>query len=224
MIHKNLQKNNGFTPPPSFKEKKNFLLRFFRVPNYKNKINLVEGFTLVETMFAVFILTFVIVGLMTVVSSSLFSARYARDEITANYLAQEVVDYIRNDRDTKVFLKGNNWATFVDEYSKCEGNNNSCYFDVFDVLDDDSVTIKSCPSDGCPVLYYDNNATKTPFYLEGGDSLNKDGKTVTKFTRTIETAQPNDNELVVTVTISWKNGSITKERVLKTSLTNWQLQ
>jgi len=63
-----------------------------------------KGFTLVEAMFAIFILTFVIVQLMTVVSSSLYSARYAKQEIIMNFLIQEALDGIRNDRDSSVFF------------------------------------------------------------------------------------------------------------------------
>jgi hypothetical protein len=36
---------------------------------------------------------------MTVVSSSLYSARYAKQEIIMNFLIQEALDGIRNDRE-----------------------------------------------------------------------------------------------------------------------------
>ena len=183
-----------------------------------------SGFTIVEALFAIFILTFVIVGLMTVVSNSLFSARYARDEITANYLSQEVVDYIRNDRDTIVFLGGGNiedktWNGFVNKYENCQSES-GCYFNVLDTMNNSGM-IKRCDIDGCPYLYYDADAKITPFYLEGDDDLDKTGKTLTKFIRKVKVTLNND-EMIVTVTVSWKNGSIPKERVLQTSLTNWQ--
>ncbi len=76
-----------------------------------------KGFTLVEAMFAIFILTFVIAGLMSVVSSSLYSSRYAEQEIVINFLMQEMADSIRNDRDNRVFFGREDWDTFVLDYT-----------------------------------------------------------------------------------------------------------
>lgn len=170
-----------------------------------------KGFTLVEVMSAILILTFTVVGTMTIVANSLFAARYARDEITANYLLQEVIDYIRNDRDTTVFLEsGGTWAGFSGNYNECS-NSNGCYFDV----SASSVDINNCPSDGCPNLYYDESATNNVFY-------NYTTGIITKFKRKIVVGQNGADEIDVTVTVSWKNGSLDKTRELKTSFMNWQ--
>ena len=183
-----------------------------------NKGKLVSGFTLVETLFAVFILTFVIVGLMTVVANNLFVARYARDEITANYLLQEVVDYIRNDRDTKVFLLGEDWDTFTNNYSNNCGTN-GCYFNVLS----DSRSIQNCSTgDGCSFLYYDDSSESGSFYVTDEGSGLPDGATKTKFKRKV-VAIKNGDELKITVTVDWKNGTMDRNRVLTTSLTNWRV-
>lgn len=191
-----------------------------------SKIKKNKGFTLVETMFAVFILTFTIVGLMTVVANSLFAARYARDEITANYLLQEVIDYVRNDRDTTVFLGAvagpTNWANFLTKYKNC--SNDGCYFDVLK-----GTTPKMCnlqaSSNGsrCPFLYYDEKATDTPFYTND-NNLGNTGKVKTNFQRKILVTQnlENPDEIDVAVTVYWKNGGLTKFRSLETSLLKWQ--
>jgi type II secretory pathway pseudopilin PulG len=177
------------------------------------------GFTLVETMFAVFILTFVIVGLMTVVANSLFAARYARDEITANYLLQEAIDYIRNDRDTSVFLNGVDWDTFYSRYGGCH-TPNGCSFDLTKTKENS--VISTCPTDGC-TLYYNDNADITPFYINSPDGAPK-GSVETKFKRKIIVTQGQDNEIIVKVSVLFKNGGIDRERILTTSLTNWQAQ
>jgi len=59
-----------------------------------------RAFTLLETMIAVSILLLSIVGPMTIASKGLQSAIYARDEITAFYLAQEAIEYVRMVRDS----------------------------------------------------------------------------------------------------------------------------
>ncbi|HLP86799.1 MAG TPA: type II secretion system protein [Candidatus Paceibacterota bacterium] len=181
-----------------------------------------KGFTLVETMFAVMILTFTIVSMMTVVANSLFAARYARDEITTSYLLQEVIDYIRNDRDTTVFLQNTQsidtaWSTFVNKYTNCSNEDTGCYFDILSP----TVTPVECSSlDGCPYLYYDENANSTPFYVSD-DGMGNSGKVKTDFQRKIVITQVGD-ELKIVVTISWKNGSLTKTRSLSTSMMKWQ--
>jgi prepilin-type N-terminal cleavage/methylation domain-containing protein len=61
-----------------------------------------RGFTLLETMIAVTLLAVAIVAPMTLTSQSLASAYYARDQITAFYLAQEALEGVRNVRDNNI--------------------------------------------------------------------------------------------------------------------------
>jgi len=197
------------------------IIKFFtssiKQSNKKTIPNSVSGFTLVEAMFAVFILTFTIVGLMTVVSNSLFAARYARDEITANYLLQEVVDYIRNDRDTSVFLKSAEgstdtlWPSFYTKYSLCNVPGSGCILDV------SKGEIKSCNETNC-YLYYDSSAQNNSFY----NYDNMVGKK-TKFRRQIIVSQGvSSDEITVYVKVMWKNGNKDKSIDLQTSLLRWQ--
>lgn len=182
-----------------------------------------RGFTLVESMTAIFILTLAVVGLMTVVSSSLFAARYSRDDITVNYLLQEAIDYIRNDRDTTVFLSSGAgttevaWSTFKSHYTNCS-EPNGC---TVDVLKDTTVSPKRCVSSTeCPYLYFNPSPSTGAFYLtEDGSSMT--GMSRTNFRRKIIVTDEG-NEMKVLVTISWKNGNLDKTRTLSTSLLRWQ--
>lgn len=190
--------------------------------NKKTMPNLVSGFTLVETMVAVLILTLTIVSLMTVVSNSLFAARYARNDITAGYLAQEVIDDIRNDRDTSVFLQtaqpnmSTAWTTlFTNKYTNCVGGT-GCFFDVIP----GNTTITACTDTNCRKLFYNANADTTPYYVYDDKSGNT-GKVDSGFQRKIDVVQSGD-EMKVTVTVYWKNGSINKSRTLASSLLKWQ--
>lgn len=187
--------------------------------NMKN-IQKNKGFTLVETMFAVFILTFAISSLMSVVASSIFSARYARDEITANYLLQEVIDYVRNDRDSQVFLQtetpGIAWQTFVQRYDLCSDPSEGCYVDVYK-----NTPLVKCDGggvSGCPAFYLDQNASGGNFYTYDTTPV------TTNFKRQlVVTRNPlNQDEIFVTATIEWKNGGLSKTRELKSSLVKWQ--
>ena len=191
-----------------------------------------SGFTLVEVLFAVLILTFTVTGLMTIVANSLFSARYAKDEITANYLLQEVVDYIRNDRDTTVFLGSGSdlWNTFVEKYSNCSFDKGGCSFDVLKMLQSNSTALINSCGGGCKPLFYDDsnsedNTKNTPFYVNDDGSGNI-GKVKTNFIRKIVVTKSasNTNEMDVTVTVSWKNGSLDVSRSLSASFMNWRSQ
>lgn len=58
-----------------------------------------KGFTLVETLVAVAILTIVIVGPITIAQKGIQNAHFAGDQLTAVFLAQEAVEGVRELRD-----------------------------------------------------------------------------------------------------------------------------
>jgi Tfp pilus assembly protein PilV len=179
-----------------------------------NKLKNNTGFTIVEAMFAVFLLTVSVTSLMSIVASSLFSAKYSRDQITATYLAQEAVDYIRNDRDTSI-LRGTTFASFSSKYNKCI-KPNGCSFDVLDF----NGTVKECGagssgSIGCPYLYYNQNPNDRDLFYSSSNSYLK-----TNFKRQI-LVEDLSNELKISVKVEWMNGGAIKSIVLNSSLLNW---
>lgn len=182
------------------------------------KINKKSGFTLIETLVAVFIMTLSITSLMTVVTSSLFAAKYTRDKVTATYLAQEAIDYIRNDRDTTVFLQQDNsnqvaWEIFTKKYEKCQGDSNQvCYLDVPNAGNEE--VLPTCNIDGNNCNFYFNKDGRDSFY-----GYNHEGK-LTTFKRKI-VVKTSSEQMEVFVTVYWLNGGTSREISLKTSLMNW---
>lgn len=65
-------------------------------------MNISAGFTLIETMVAVSLLSVAIVAPMALAAQSLASAYYARDQVTAFYLAQEGIESVRSVRDGNI--------------------------------------------------------------------------------------------------------------------------
>ena len=59
-----------------------------------------RGFTLVETMVSVFIITLVIIGPLTAASNASTYAKMTKDTMTATYLAQEAIELIRHHQDS----------------------------------------------------------------------------------------------------------------------------
>lgn len=192
------------------------------INNKVEKVNRQAGFTLVEALTAIFILTFVVVGLMTVVSDSLFAAKYSKDEITVNYLLQETIDFVRNDRDTSVFLnttKGLDqaWNDFYLKYANagCTTGGYGCSLDV----NTTGGSLTACPSAGCSYLYL-NPDGETYFYSTDAQGVSDKEKTA--FRRKLEVQSIEGDQLVVKATITWKNGNLPKTRSLLTTLTKWQ--
>jgi len=179
-----------------------------------------KGFTLIETMVAVFILTMALVALLGLTSKSLFSSRYARNEITTNYLLQESIDYIRNQRDSIAFFE-DNWQGFLTKLGYPSGpcfSSDGCYFDV----NSNSLNINYCnttPTSGttlrCPFLKYDESATSGSFYNYGTSGV------TSNFKRKVFLKLNSEDELLVTVTVEWLNGNLVRKRSLSTSFLNW---
>jgi type II secretory pathway pseudopilin PulG len=200
-----------------------------------------KGFTLVEAMFAIFILTFVIVQLMTVVSSSLYSARYAKQEITMNFLIQEVLDGIRNDRDNSVFLGEEGWESFVEKYTTKCLENKGCQIEIGV---EGIKEIKPCdPHDSCGKIYLNEDADVPYNHASEGENTYMRRYIVARkvpqtelFGYTIggeeeggsqyEVSENNTPELEIEVHIIWEpNSSLSKERPpVKMTLLDWRQQ
>jgi prepilin-type N-terminal cleavage/methylation domain-containing protein len=164
-----------------------------------------RGFTLVEAMVAISILSMAVTGPLVIAQKGIGSAIYARDQITAFYLAQEAVEYVRNVRDSNR-IAGTPWLS---QFASCKEDGSSpstkkCRIDAgyVDFLnpngDVNTNAISLCSSGVCQPLLL-NTGTNLYGYGSGGDWK------PTIFTRTIsidDRVSP-EKETIVTVTISW---------------------
>ena len=71
----------------------------FSFANARRERPLLAGFTLIETMIAVTILTLAVAGPLTTASRAIVAGDLSHDQLTASYLAQEGVEYVRAMRD-----------------------------------------------------------------------------------------------------------------------------
>ncbi len=79
-----------------------------------------KGFTLIETLVAITILMISIVGPLTIAQKSFMAAITARDQVIASFLAQDMMEQLKNDRDNAL-LKG----TFTDWTRNLSGLNSN---------------------------------------------------------------------------------------------------
>lgn len=157
----------------------------------RNTCRASRGFTLIETMVAIALLTISIVAPMSLTTQSLASAYYARDQITAFHLAQEAIESVRHVRDGNVLKNALGTPTDL-----LAGIPSGTPFTI-DTTNDDRMA--AC-SGTCQVLRKSNGG------LYGYDAT----WTPTYFTRTATATlvpESNDDEINVTVTVEWKTGS-----------------
>ncbi len=205
--------------------------------NIKLQYNKKRGFTLIETMIAVFILAAAMNGLLGLISNSLYTARYTQNTIVANYLIQEAVDYIRNDRDTTAFQRISDpsygWTNFLNKYGYTATNScfstNGCEIELTA-----SSPVSACNGTigggwgtiGCRIFNYDENATNKVFYTYqtplSGVAVASNFKRKVSVSINTTSSIPSPDELDIIVTVEWKNGNLVRSKTLRTSLLNWQ--
>ncbi len=160
------------------------------------------GFTLIETLVAVMLLSVAVVAPMSLASKSLGSAYYARDQITAFYLAQEAIEALRSIRDSQILIIAGSSAGAPDIFGLIPHLNEP--FTVDGRIGDASTAIVRC--DGtCPPLQTDGTLYGYPVL---GDDPNAWAPTY--FTRTVHAhaVGSNEDEIRVTVTVTWQTGPI----------------
>ncbi|MCC6323257.1 prepilin-type N-terminal cleavage/methylation domain-containing protein [Candidatus Nomurabacteria bacterium] len=221
MIKINLHKNKGFTR--SVKDHEVHSTHALRASR-----SYTAGFTLLETLIAIFIMVVAFASLLSLMTTTMFSARYATNEITATYLAQEAVDYIRNDRDTTAII-GGDWIGFINHYGNYQTiPATNCYATAgcyFDVTDTTYSLITPCltPPGSCPNLNYEESPASGGYYI----SVPSSTSVPTKFKRTVTIIPGNfvgaiPEELMITVRVDWSNGSRPRSQILRASLLKWQ--
>jgi Tfp pilus assembly protein PilV len=161
-----------------------------------------RAFTLLETMIAVTLLAVSIVAPMTLTAQSLKSAYYARDQVTAFYLAQEGLEAVRNVRDNNI-LQNSQGTTPVDLLQGIPSKSGSPFR-----IDARNNTMTLCSTDGSACLPLQTDGT-----LYGYNA----GWTTTQFLRTLTACfvQPSgacngtvSDEAKITVTVSWRTGGL----------------
>ncbi len=144
-----------------------------------------RGFTLIETLVAVTVLTMIIIGPLGLATKSISASLLSQNQITAFYLAQEAIEYVINIRDNN-FLQGANWLNGL---SPC-WSANGCYADI------PNNTLNGC-SATCLKIKYDESGGYYYNYQTGQDTI---------FTRVVKidkNVPGNTDEAKIEVTVSW---------------------
>jgi Tfp pilus assembly protein PilV len=183
-----------------------------------------RGFTLVETLIAVTILITAVTGPLSIASRGLSTALTAKDQVTAYYLAQDAMEFIRFARDTNR-LEGGDWITGAGSLDSSKiinltncTNANGCSVDSAA-----GTTPVSCSTASCTQGNIRYNTTTRLYSNSGGSAL-----TGINFNRVVKITTPNPpndgaKERTVNVTVSWSDtGGITRSVNIIENIFNWE--
>jgi len=208
-----------------FKTKTNQKLRPFGPSSLR-------AFTLVETLVAITVLLLSIAAPLSIAANALFSAYYARDQITAYYLAAEAIEYIKNSRDT-TFLndilnpavpveENTNWLLGLEDCIESGVGFKGCYVDATKTFNPynrvDANDIQSCTGGGlsdCPPLdFCQSTASNIDSGLWGYNiaTVCQNAPIKSKFTRSV-VIKPQANvtgnqEALIKVTVTWTGAGL----------------
>lgn len=183
------------------------------------------GFTLIETLIAIAVLTLAVVGPLYTASRSIVAAQTANDQLTASYLAQEGIEYVRAMRDYEFlsFYKAANvnvssaaWTDFVSgsgvgSIARCRTT--ACAYDPYYTMASGN-SLTPCSGGVCTPLYLVNN-----IYTEQSSIA---GAVRTPFTRSIQAYDVTGNEERIVSTVSWSFHGIPYSVMVTDHLTSWQ--
>lgn len=165
-----------------------------------------NGFTLVETLVAITILLIVIVGPLSISSSTARSTSFSGEQVTAFFLAQEGLEIVQKVRDGVMLNQGlNGWNFFTGEaaagiINQCFSSN-GCGLELNTNANGSLKSVITCSGTNCRI-YYNTNGNRSRYtYSASGNAV------MTPYTRVINMTNTSANEVRVVSTVSWRTGS-----------------
>jgi len=198
-----------------------------------------RGFTLLEAIVSIFIVTVGVGGVFTLVNQTIGGTQAVSSKLTATYLAQEGIEVVRNIRDGNLLkihkgIGGVSWddgiLTNVQRTSPCDfyGDLNSDGL----VTSADTTIVMQCSGgggtncergdvngSGLPVNSLDINLMER--YILGVDSTFSVCSSKAKFQRKTTVTSDGSDILKVSVEVSWQERGGSHKVIVQENLYNW---
>ena len=156
------------------------------------KLSSTTGFSIVETLVAIAIITITIAGSLTAVNKSLAVSTETRNQTTASLLAQDAMEYIKNVKSLNIKVNAPSWLFGLG--SCVEGD--PC---IVDSMFPNGSGVSSClPSGGCPVYVNSIGYHQTIT----GDSVR------TPFDRSFYLGPVGSDERKIVVNVTWETAGV----------------
>jgi len=174
-----------------------------------NSLTMKNGFTIMEAIVAIFVITTGIVGVLSLVTQTISSATYSKNRLIAAYLAQEGIEIVRNIRDTE-WLKTASWGSDICTSFPCE-------------WEADYTTTSFLNDCGSGINYNCHNYSSNDFLRIDGGFYNYLFGNPTKFTRkiTINNGPVSGSSLNIKVEIFWQEKGKPYKFEAQENLYNW---
>lgn len=183
------------------------------------------GFTMVETLVAISVLALAVAGPLMAASRALVVTEIARDQLTATYLAQEAIEYVRAMRDNEylaIYPSGTSataWNNFINgndvaAITQCKSPSTCTLDPTRPMGTGTNSALTVCSGNSCGPLYLVNGVYTQQSGLGGAVK--------TAFTRVLTASQINGNEENITATVTWSFHGTTYTVTVTDHLTSWQ--
>jgi prepilin-type N-terminal cleavage/methylation domain-containing protein len=193
-----------------------------------NKGNNKKGFTIIESLVAISILTVSILATYTAVQNSLKSSLIVKDQITAFYLAQESIEFIKNLKDENSLndtycISTGLCSTVNWLHGLSEATSDACWYGGSGVsqktctVDIITKTIAQCAGGSGTCTKLNQNSVTGAFSYTSGANWS-----TSNFKREIQISPVSSTEVEIIVTMSWNTGGLSKTFQIKESLFNGQ--
>ncbi len=180
------------------------------------------GFTIIETLVAIFILLVSVTGPLAFAQGGLRASFVARDQVVAFYLAQDAIETIKNVRDNNS-LDGEDWLDGISTH--CASNSLTELDSPCEIETDRTGSVTNpntldCGGEGgqCGPLKF--NTANKEFLLSTNADANS---TVSKYTRTVYINEINSGkEAQIIVEVTWDTTFFSERRiVVQENIYNW---
>lgn len=177
------------------------------------------GFTLIETLVAIFIFSAALVALSGIAARGVSSVNRAKEVVTAEFLAQEGLEVVRNIRDTTTLQGGALWN---EGFASSAGGTN-CQNAQCDISYVGGIQLVPCQGQCNPLRIQNGLYSSDPAVSGGPNSIVE-----TNFVRSIRVAPLATNtlgepvEYLVVSRVTWPVGLGQRSVQMATTLTDWQ--
>ena len=147
---------------------------------------------------AVLILVFAVITPLGLLARAIADSNYAKNQVTAYYLAQEGLELVINKRDENLLPEGNQSADWLADLEDCIGNQ-YCQIDINssqEVEADECNWTEEVPNNDCRLYIEDE---------EDGRYTTDIGAAPSLFYRSINIEEREDNSAVVKSLVLWTN-------------------
>jgi prepilin-type N-terminal cleavage/methylation domain-containing protein len=180
-----------------------------------------QGFTLIETMVAIAIISITLVTPFVAIEDALTASNLSRDELIGSMLSQEAVEYVREVRDNNYLATYNHISTptWLAGFDGSTGTNCITHECTVDSTPLTPTPIVECLGVGnCPVLYLSTPTSAPTYPYFYNQALNG---SPTRFTRSIRLVTISNTEVEVIATTSWSTDHRASSAVIHDYLDNW---